>query len=74
MGNGERGERKLNVARELLLLAKTVEGLRLSSIERGNPSPFGEEAEVLAPAGLRTKVAARCSSTSSRRDTNEAPR
>lgn len=34
MGNGERGERKLNVARELLLLAKTVEGLRLAAEQK----------------------------------------
>jgi hypothetical protein len=31
MGGGERGARKLSVARELLLLAKTVEGLRLAA-------------------------------------------
>lgn len=34
MGNGERGERKLSVAGELLLLAKTVEGLRLAAEQK----------------------------------------
>lgn len=31
---GDRGDRKLNVARELLLLAKTVEGLRLAAEQK----------------------------------------
>jgi len=48
MGNDERGERKLNVARELLLLAKTVEGLRLAAEQKLEGSRHRDKPSDLA--------------------------
>lgn len=48
MRNGDRCDRKLNVARELLLLAKTVEGLRLAAEQKLEGSRSRERASDLA--------------------------
>lgn len=48
MGNRERGERKLNVARELLLLAKTAEGLRLAAEQKLEGSRHRDKPSDLA--------------------------
>ena len=48
MGDDERGERKLNVARELLLLAKMVEGLRLAAEQKTEGSRHRDRPSDLA--------------------------
>lgn len=48
MDNEERGERKLSVARELLLLAKTVEGLRLAAEQKLEGSRHRDKPSDLA--------------------------
>lgn len=48
MSNGDRGDRKLNVARELLLLAKTVEGLRLAAEQKTEGSRHRDKPSDLA--------------------------
>lgn len=48
MADDERGERKLRVARELLLLAKTVEGLRLAAEQKLEGSRHRDKPSDLA--------------------------
>jgi hypothetical protein len=48
MGNEGSGGRKLNVARELLLLAKTVEGLRLAAQQKIDGSRHRDKPSDLA--------------------------
>lgn len=48
MSNYDRGDRKLNVARELLLLAKTAEGLRLAAEQKIEGSRHRDKPSDLA--------------------------
>jgi hypothetical protein len=48
MSNGDRGARKLNVARELLLLAKSVEGLRLAAEQKTEGARHRDRSSDLA--------------------------